>query len=217
MNSFLNYYQSEIKKYGGLDKYVNSKSIEKKPLLDRIRKYAKNRKILEAGCGSAVNSLFLAKNNFDVTGLDRDKEMLKLAEDNAKFLNCKIKLIEGDIKDLSENKFDVVFNHGVLEHYSDTDIIKLINAELSVGEYAVISIPSNFFKQEQAILGDERFMSKSKWKNIISKSQGKLIEEFSYFYDSDELKIRFMKKVSLMTFNLLPFKKPYLGFVVGRK
>jgi len=219
MNKFEEYYNSEIKKYGGVKNYVTGKSKEKKPLLDRIMKYSKNNKtILEAGCGSAANSIFLANNQRKVTCLDKDNKMLELAKKNSKNFYNKPLFMNKNISEL-ENKdgnFDVSFSHGVLEHYRDKEIINLINKQLKVAKHIIISIPSNFFRQEQAINGDERFMSKNKWKQLIRKTNGTLAEDFAYFYDSDELKIVFLRNLAKLSFNLLPLKKPYLGFVVKR-
>ena len=129
MNKFLEYYSDEIKRYGGINNYVIFKSIEKKPLLDRIRKYAKNKKdILEAGCGSAANSIFLANNGFNVTCIDNNPEILKFASSNSsRFDNSPI-FLKKDILRLPylNRLFDVSFSHGVLEHYADDNIVNLI-------------------------------------------------------------------------------------------
>ncbi|MBU2523385.1 MAG: bis-aminopropyl spermidine synthase family protein [Nanoarchaeota archaeon] len=218
-NNFLEYYASEIKKYGGLKEYIQAKSIEKKPLLDKIKKYSGNKKILEAGCGSAVNSIALANCGFELTCLDNDPEILKFAKNNAIKFEGHPKFIEGDILSLSDSKdcFDVAFSHGVLEHYSDNQIVNMINAQLSVAKTVIISIPSNFFKQEEAINGDERFLNKKHWENLIAKTNGNLVESFEYFYDSDNIKIKTLKLLSNLTFNKFPAKKPYIGFVIKRK
>lgn len=220
MNKFLKYYSDEIKRYGGLNNYIIFKSIEKKPLLDRIRKYAKNKKeILEAGCGSAANSIFLANNGFNVICIDNNPEILKFARSNSsRFENSPIFLKKDILRLPYLNKsFDVSFSHGVLEHYADNKIIDLINSQLSVAQFVIVSVPSNFFKQKEAVNGDERFLDKKYWIKLISKTNGELVEIFSYFYDSDKLKIHLLKLISFLTLNKLPKTKPYIGFVIKRK
>ena len=88
MSKFLDYYNSEIEKYGGVKNYIIGKAKEKKPLMDRIYAYAERDKlILEAGCGTASNSIFLASKGFRVVGIDRDGKILDLARKNAKTFN----------------------------------------------------------------------------------------------------------------------------------
>src|SRR3989338_6146617 len=203
MSKFLDYYNSEIEKYGGVKNYIIGKAKEKKPLMDRIYAYAERDKlILEAGCGTASNSIFLASKGFRVVGINRDGKNLDLARKNAKTFGTKIDFVEKEVLNLD---------------YPDEEIIRLLNQQLKISKHVIISIPSNFFRQEQVINGDERFLSKKHWKNLISKSNGHLIESFGYFYDSEEIKICALKLLSKTTSNILPLKKPYLGFVVGSK
>lgn len=218
MNKFITYYSSEIEKKCGIRNYVLAKSSEKRPLLDKVKRYSKNKRILEAGCGSAANSIFLANEGFNLTCIDKDLVMLQFAKLNSKKFMKKPKFANVDIKKLSQlkNKFDVSFSHGVLEHYSDKEIICLINEQLNAANFVIISVPSNFFKANEAINGDERFLSEKQWINLISKTDGKLVESFGYFYDSNELRIRILKILSTLTLNKLPITKPYLGFVVSR-
>jgi|SRR3989344_4735999 len=219
MNKFIEYYSQEIRRYGGIKRYVAAKASEKKPLIDRIREYAKNKQVLEAGCGSAVNSIFLANEGFNLTCIDRDLNILKFAKINSKVFNKNPKFINLDIKRLKriKNKFDVSFSHGVLEHYPDSQIIELINSQLDVAKFVIISVPSSFFKPSEAINGDERFLDEKHWSNIISKTNGTLIEKFGYFYDSNRPKIKFLRFISTLTLNKLPKTKPYFGFVVEKK
>lgn len=214
--NFFNYYLDEIKKYGGECNYVFAKAKEKKPLLDRIKKYSKRGKILEAGSGSSSNSIFLASQGYLVTSLDKNKKMLDLAKKIAKQFDSKLNFIKEDIKKFNGKEFSVVFSHGVLEHFNDKEIIEIINKELNIGEYVIFSVPSDFFNKTQAINGDERFMSKNDWKRLISITPGKIIEEFSYFYDPDTPKLRMLKILSKITLGILPIKKPYIGFVLEK-
>lgn len=220
MNKFIDYYNSEIENYGGLHNYILAKSIEKGPLLEIVKRYAKDKKkVLESGCGSASNSIFLANSGFNVTCIDNNSSMIEFAKENAAKFEKQPEFLKKDIKKLRSlnEKFDVSFSHGVLEHYSDKQIINLINFQLSIAKFVVISVPSDFFKQEQAINGDERFLSKKHWNNLISQTRGKLVEEFGYFYDSKELKIKLLRFISNITLNKFPKTKPYIGFVIKIK
>jgi len=210
---FNEYYRKEIERYGGLRQYVLAKAKEKRPLLNKVIKYSEGGKILEAGSGSSSNSIYLANKGYDVTSIDNDSKMLSIAKNLSKAFNNKPIFIKKDITQF-EGKYSVVFSHGVLEHFDDEEIVKLINNELLIGKYVVISIPSDFFIPKQAITGDERFLSSAKWKDLISKSNGKIVEEFSYFYDPDNFRLKFLKILFNITKGFLPIKKPYIGFVI---
>ena len=217
MSKFPSYYTSEIKKTGGIKQYVQEKAIEKKPLLDRVIKYARRRKrILEAGSGSAAGAIYLADKGYSVVCIDNDKKMIKIAKNNASLFNKQPEFLLKDILHLNypTNYFDVAFSHGVLEHFSDEKISNLINAELKVSNFVIVSIPSDFFKPEEAINGDERFLNVNHWKRIIKKTNGTLIETFSYFYHGEELRIKALRMINAFTFGILPLKKPYIGFVI---
>ena len=44
----------------------------------------------------------------------------------------------------------------------------------------VVSVPSDFFTDDQRIHGDERFMSADQWRSILSKVHGSIVEEFTF-------------------------------------
>jgi len=213
--SFSNYYQKEIERYGGTKKYILAKANEKEPLLSRVIKYSNNGTILEAGSGSSSNSIHLANEGHNVISIDVDPKILTLAKNLSESFKNKPRFLKKEISKFHE-KCSVVFSHGVLEHFEDKEIINLINKELEIGRYTIFSIPSDFFRQNQAINGDERFMSRKKWRSLISKTDGTIVEEFSYFYDPDNIKLKILKFIFKITKGILPIKKPYIGFVVRK-
>jgi len=214
--SFANYYRKEIMRYGGAEEYVLAKASEKKALLKRVMKYAKTKRILEAGCGSSSNSIYLSNNGYEVTAADKDYEIILLAKEISKSFNKKPFFLVSRIENIKKQPYSVIFSHGVLEHFSNEGIIRLINKELNLGDYVVFSVPSNFFKPSQSINGDERFMSESEWVSILSKTNGAIIEKFSYFYDLDNAKLKALNFLFKITLGLLPMKKPYIGFVLKK-
>ena len=84
-------------------------------------------KILEAGCGTAMLSLLLADSGYDVTALDYTEEVLEYARKRCCLNSVKLDFIRGDIFDLSSYfepyQFDTICHSGVLEHFSDDNII----------------------------------------------------------------------------------------------
>lgn len=78
------------------------------------------------------------------------------------------------------NFFSVTHSSGVMEHYSDDEIISIINEQLRVSDVCVFSVPTPYF--EKKMLGNERFMKRNKWRKIINKSNAEIIKETGYHY-----------------------------------
>ena len=81
-----------------------------------------------------------------------------------------------------KQEFDVSFSNGVLEHFSDEDIIKTLKKQMKIAKYVIVGIPTQYFDDSEAMYGDERFLKLNFWRQIIKKSGGKIIEEKSCHY-----------------------------------
>lgn len=110
-------------------------------------------RVLEAGCGSGRDSLYLASCGHRVVALDRfDTPRRHLAAARARYENSKgpidLEIVSGDILDLpfAANEFDLVFNSGVLEHYAcSTKRAAIISEMVRVarhGGLVAISVPN---------------------------------------------------------------------------
>lgn len=117
--------------------------------------------VLEAGCGSGKGSLLL-KSNVNLTLVDISQEALNLAQFLAKKLNKnnEIKYIQANLFDLplQNNSYDLVWNAGTIEHYSESEIISLIKEMTrvtKVGGYLIIGVPNpkSLAYKKAAILG----------------------------------------------------------------
>jgi ubiquinone/menaquinone biosynthesis C-methylase UbiE len=77
------------------------------------------KKILDAGCGTGLNSLALARRGAEVTLLDISPQALQIAGTYFKELGLQARLIEGSIFRLpfEDATFDVSWNTGVIEHF----------------------------------------------------------------------------------------------------
>ena len=76
-------------------------------------------KVLELGCGTGTNAIWLSKQGFRVTAIDLSPTVLELA--TKKIGKDRIKIIEGDIlkKKISGGPFGFVFDRGLF-HSLDT-------------------------------------------------------------------------------------------------
>jgi len=75
-------------------------------------------KVLDVGCGEGFYSVYLAKEGFDVTGIDLSENAIKYAKQNAEKAGVKARFIAMDILDLDRinEKFDFIFEWALLHH-----------------------------------------------------------------------------------------------------
>ena len=206
-------YIDEINEKGSISNYVNNKIKTKKNLIDLIKKYSPNKKIIEAGSGTGILSTYLASLGFDSVAIDIDKDILNLSKKIAKEYGAKNKpkfMIDSILKlNYKNNEFDVSFSNGVLEHFSDKEIIKTIKKQLKIANTVIVGIPTKYFDDNEAMYGDERFLKLKFWREIISQAGGKIIEEKScHFLTKPKILLNFKKYFR-------PF--PYRIFVIQEK
>lgn len=113
-----------------------------KPLLNLLKKQKKKR-ILDVGCGPGLNSIYLSRKGFDVTGLDFSSGMIREARKNAKKSGLKIKFIHADMNNYKyKKKFGAVLAAASLHNMKLKNLKKsletLVNILDSGGVLAII-------------------------------------------------------------------------------
>ncbi len=173
-NSWLDFYTVRNNK-----SYYNHIRDKYSPFIDKISEciLANNyQTIVELGCGigSITRSLIerFPTKIYDV--VDKDKEMLNLCISNLSYLST-IQFWKADILKTSFGG-DIIHSHGVLEHFSDSQIRKIIS--LQKGKTLLHYVPSN--KYDNPSFGDERLMSPEQWEKICSPDE---TIEFNDGYD----------------------------------
>jgi glycosyltransferase involved in cell wall biosynthesis len=104
----------------------------------------KNAKILEVGCGSGAISLDLSLRGAMYTGIDISYEAIRLAKHIAndyKIVNCEYTYGNGFNLVYPDNSYDISFNIGVLEHFNDNDIVKMLKEMARVSKFVIVGIP----------------------------------------------------------------------------
>lgn len=179
-------YLKDIEKKGNLKNYVDDKIKNKKVLINLIKKYSNNKKIIESWSGTGVLSTYMAFIGYGAVGIDIDKKILFLSKKIAKKYNSKKKpnFINKSIfkLDYEKNSFDVSFSNGVLEHFTDEEIINTLKQQMNIAKIVIFGIPTKYFNQEEAMYGDERYMNYKFWRNLINKANGIILEEKSMHY-----------------------------------
>jgi SAM-dependent methyltransferase len=189
MSKWSKIYRKDLDDYDSAAEYIRHKISYKRELLSVVEKYSNSKKLLEAGCGSGASSIYLAQKGYEVLGVDVDPDMIKLAnelKDNVEIADNVNFQIE-DIENMDGIKDDigVIFSNGVMEHFSDSRIRSIIRLHISLSDYVIISVPSDYFAENQIIYGNERFLSLAKWRKIIDSSKASVVEEFDFNPDSD--------------------------------
>ena len=177
-------YKNQIEKSGGNKSYMEFKIKHKKKLIKILKKECNNGKILEVGSGTGIVCSQLASEGFNVTGIDVNEHIIKLAEELEKeyFGERKVKYIKKSMfeLDFQEKEFDLAYSVGVLEHFDDNMIMDTIKQQLRIAKKVIIVIPTKWFDDDETLHGDDRFLTLKHWRNMINKSGGKVIKEYSY-------------------------------------
>ena len=158
----------------------------KQIFIDKVIQYAKNKKVIETGCGTGIMAGYLQKQGLDVTALDLSQRVLDYAKEIAQNSNiikpCKYE--QGDILNLKykKNSFDVAYSNGVMEHFNDEEIIRILEQQMNISKYVIFGIPSTYFNMNEKMLGNERGLTLKEWNNLITRAGGRLIEQTSFHY-----------------------------------
>ena len=137
--------------------------------------------VLEVGCGSARGAILIKRLQpwRRVLGLDIDPQVCELAIKYASLVNVNIEVDQGDVFKLPfiKDEFSAIFSSGLLEHYSDEDIVKAMQEQLRVAEIVIASVPTDhyYYQRGKKEYGDERMIDKMHWIKLFSEA-GKIIE-----------------------------------------
>jgi sialic acid synthase SpsE len=115
--------------------------------------------ICEEGCGVGTISSLLDIENKEL--FDIDDDMIKLTK-----INTQGKIYKADIlKKVHSKKLDIIFSHGVLEHFDDNDIRTIISRQREQAKNVLHYVPTNKYKYKS--FGTERLMSIERWGTLV--------------------------------------------------
>jgi 2-polyprenyl-3-methyl-5-hydroxy-6-metoxy-1,4-benzoquinol methylase len=133
-------------------------------------------KVLDTCCGVGINPIYLAKNGFDVTGIDISLTAIGLAKKKAKQANVNVNFVAESFIDLSfkNEVFDFVFDMGCFHHVEIDDRQKFIE-----GIHRVLK------KEGLYMLTAFSFKNGRAW-NHFTRQQ--LVDLFSYDFELEEIR-----------------------------
>jgi len=148
----------------------------------------KGEKVIELGAGSGLASVFLSIDGADSTILDSSLMAIKYAKLNVSKIRKeslilgKIKYVKANLFDLNKSvhikneSFDLVQSYGLIEHFNDKDIKKILEIKKSLtkkGGWVVVGVPNYIspimiYKWSKG-KGNERYLNKSKLKSLMKE------------------------------------------------
>lgn len=89
---------------------------EVKKFVEILREYSSAGKILDIGCGDGWAAIYLAKQGFDVTGIDSSKTAILSAIKTAHTFSVECRFIIGNALEPRAELYDAIFDRGFLYH-----------------------------------------------------------------------------------------------------
>lgn len=173
----------------------------KYPSEDIIRFMAKNFygfkdrksvKILDLGCGPGKDSWFLAREGFDVYGIEQSESAIEMAR--ARFANDGLKgtFIAGDAKELhfGQEFFDAVIDDVSLQHNSIKEISEVLSGCSSVLKKG--GMMCSILRSKDDYIFRERLGKEIEPGTLVGISEGESSNcGIMHFFDAEEIKMLF--------------------------
>lgn len=138
---------------------------------------ARHESVLEVGTGTGMLSGFVSRFSRLTVSLDNNLSVIRTARSFTDGVGAHVAMIQGDAFALPfpDRSFGSAFSQGLLEHFSDADIVRLIEEQLRVASVAYASVPGLFYPHVwrfgPGLVGNERFMGIGRWRRILGAFQ----------------------------------------------
>lgn len=163
MSPWSDFYESRLT-YAYLNNFKNKYALFLSILEAQIRK--SNFVAEEHGCGIGTVTKLLKsgwhRGHFVL--IDNDRDVLHMATTNV--TRERVVFALKDIREEMPFMADVIYSHGVLEHFPDTDICRIIQNQKMRASTIIHCVPSNEYKTPS--FGDERLMPPMSWQRICN-------------------------------------------------
>lgn len=213
------------------------------PVVNKIYKYFdkktfKNKNVFEIGCYPGRFLYHFGKNSFILNGVDYVDKLSKMVE-WFKENNFKLgEFIKDDLFNLKlENKYDLVFSSGFIEHFKNfEEVINIHTRLVSKDGYIFITTPNfagfiqrflhNILDKENLKVHYLPSMDYKKWKNILEKDNFEIIDGgytggFDFWIANKNIFARIITKLIRVIFcwRFLPNTRAYSPeiFVIAKR
>ncbi len=138
-----------------------------------MTKVIAHKRVLEVGTGTGRMSAFVSRFCPTTVSLDSNSVVLDAALKASRHLGKNLRFVSGDGFRLpfTDRSFDACFSQGLLEHFSDVQIVLLIKEQLRVADHVYASIPSLFYPHlgrfGPGLMGNERLLTLRRWVQIL--------------------------------------------------
>ncbi len=175
-------------------------------LLAATRRRADGGGILEVGIGSGAQSAALSRLGQSVVAVDNSLRILNAARPNLRRFGREVTTVAADGFRLPfrDATFAVATSQGLMEHFADEGIIRLVREQLRVCRSMVFSIPSDRYPRQD--VGDERLMTPDRWLGIVERATDLAryrVRARYYRLDLEALKYSVLARHPLGSFSVL--------------
>ncbi len=139
-----NFWKSRKTSFIGNILFFIRKKILSKDFVDIAIRNSRKGKILEAGCGTAINSILIGKKRGnEVYALDNEKEALEQAKRFSRMYKQKINLVKGDLFNMpfGDKEFELCWNIGTIEHFRNP--LPAVEEMKRVGKVVIVIVPGH--------------------------------------------------------------------------
>lgn len=147
-----------------------------KPYVALVRKYVpEGSEVLEAGCGLARTAISLSHAGYQVTAIDNDPKILRIARMNAKRFGKEMAIKSANFFELAhhfkKNRFKAITHQGVLEHFAPATIKRLLKLQLRYALVVIFSVPirsahnDHYFANDT--IGHRNLWTVAQWKDFL--------------------------------------------------
>lgn len=146
--------------------------IETKPYIDIIMAHNPKR-VIEVGSGLARDSLLLAQHGIKSTAFEIDEKLLNASKESAENLKVDLDTICGDFfnldKYIRKDEYDIAIHLGVLEHFSNQEIVNILNQQIQLIPKIIFAVPIKSEFNDNFFLDTiyRRLLNKKDWGIIL--------------------------------------------------
>jgi SAM-dependent methyltransferase len=162
--------------------------------------------VLEVGIGSGAQSALLSRFVGRVVSIDNDRRIMSAARTNVSRYGPGVGLVARDAFALPfrEGTFGVALSQGLMEHFDDDSIGRLVREQLRVARSVVFSVPSDQYPRQD--VENERLMPPERWRQIVERAVDAtthVVRARYYKADMEALKYSIMARRALGSFSVL--------------